>query len=181
MSVTAVDGVVAAGHFPSWVIPASVITTDPTEGTWEIPLSALTDPTAIKFDCHMDVGDLTVERTASTRSAQRACEMIARTIKTGETINVTLNAVFNQNAGTGDATGVNDVYDALPEDADVYVAQAFGWDSGTAPDATTVIDLYKGSVQTRMKNQPANVDEDLKFQAVMSMSGYFEDIALTGV
>ena len=74
---------------------------------------------------------------------------------------------------------VNKVYAALPEDAVVYIAQAWGWDSGATPTTSTKLDLFKATVQTRTKTQPTTFDEDIKFQALLSGSAYFEDIALT--
>jgi hypothetical protein len=177
MATTAIEGVVAAGRVPTWIIPAALVSADPTEGTWSIPLADLTDPTVVKADCHMDAGDFSVTRTPTTKSRQRMCQVVAETVKTGETIDITLNAVFDQQEAM--SADVNEVYDALPEGAVVYVAQAFGWDSSVTPDATTVVDLFKATVQSRMKNQPTTFDEDIKFQAVLSGSAYFADVALT--
>ena len=58
MAQTAVAGVVAAGRVPTWIIPQASIATDPTPGTYSIPLTALTGGTTVKADCHMDAGDL---------------------------------------------------------------------------------------------------------------------------
>lgn len=177
MSTTAIEGVVAAGRVPTWIIPAASITADPVTGTWSIPLAALTGVTTVKIDCHYDFGDVSVTRTPQTKSRQRACQLIAETIDIGETIDVTISAVFDQQEAMSE--DVNEAYAALPEGSAVYLAQAFGWDSATTPDATTVIDLIKGTVQRRQKNQPASADEDLKFTATISASAYFEDVALT--
>lgn len=179
MSTTAIEGVVAAGRVPTFVIPAALVTTDPVEGTWEIDLTALTDPTTVKIDCHYDFGDVTVTRTPQTKSRQRACQIVAETIDIGETIDVTISAVYDQQEAMSEA--VNEAYAALPEGASVYIAQAFGWDSAATPTASTVIDLIKGTVQRRQKNQPASADEDLKFTATISASAYFEDVALSAV
>ena len=177
MATTAIEGVVAAGRVPTWIIPAALVTTDPTSGANSVPLSVLTDPTTVKIDCHMDVGDISVTRTPTTKSRQRMCQIVAETVKTGETIDITINAVFDQQeAMTED---VNEAYAALPEGASVYVAQAFGWDSAATPTTATVVDLFKATVQSRMKNQPTTFDEDLKFQAVLSGSAYFDDVTLT--
>lgn len=176
MSNTAVDGVIAAGHVPTWIIPAALISTNPTTGAWSIPLSALTDPTTVKADCHFDFGDVSVTRSPQTRTRQRQCQKVAQTIKTGETIDVTITSVYDQQKGSGE--NVNAVYAALPEGTDVYIAQAFGWDSATAPTTATVIDLYSGEVQSRTKNQPTSADEDLKFTSTVSVSNFFEDVAL---
>jgi hypothetical protein len=177
MATEAIPGVVAAGYVPTWIIPAALIAADPTEGTWSIALADLNDATTVKADCHMDAGDFSVTRTPTTKSRQRMCQIVAETISTGETIDITLNAVFDQQEAM--SAEVNEVYDALPEGAVVYIAQAFGWDSSVTPTTSTVIDLFKATVQTRMKNQPTTFDEDLKFQAVLSGSAYFADVALT--
>lgn len=178
MSTTAIDGVVAAGHWVTWIIPAATLTVEPTEGTWEIALAELNDAATVKIDCHLDFGDVNITRTPITRTRQRACQENPQNITTGETIDVTISAVFDQQAGMSDA--VNDAYAAMPENADVYIAQAFGWDSSATPDATTVIDLYRGTVQSRMKNQPTTADEDLKFTATISCDARWEDVALDG-
>lgn len=60
MAQTAVAGVVAAGRVPTWIIPQASIATDPSPGTYSIPLTALTGGTTVKADCHMDAGDLSV-------------------------------------------------------------------------------------------------------------------------
>lgn len=177
MAVTAIAGVVAAGRVPTWIIPAALITTDPVVGTWSIPLLKLNDATVAKADCHMDAGDMSVTRTSATKSRQRMCQVIAETIATSETIDITLSAVFDQQAAPSAA--VNKVYAALPEGSVVYIAQAFGWDSALTPTVATKLDLLKATVQTRMKTQPTTIDEDLKFLATLSGSAYFADIALT--
>ena len=177
MAVTAVTGVVAAGRVPTWIIPAASITVDPVVGTWSIPLTALTGVTTVKADCHMDAGDLSVTRTPTSKTRQRMCQTVAETVSTGETIDITLSAVFDQQQLS--TVTVNKVYAALPEGSVVYLAQAWGWDSGLTPTTSTKIDLFKATVQTRTKTQPTTFDEDLKFQALLSGSAYFADIALT--
>ena len=177
MTATAVEGVVAAGRVPTWIIPAATITADPVTGTWSIPLAALTGATTVKTDCYLDAGDIQISRTAQTRTRQRLCQTVAEQIKTGETIEITISAVYDQQeAMTED---VNEVYAALVEGAEVYVAQAFGWDSKVTPTTATVIDLWKGSVQMKTKNQPTSPDEDLKFTGTIAGSAYFADVALT--
>jgi hypothetical protein len=57
--------------------------------------------------------------------------------------------------------------------------QAWGWDSAVTPTTATVVDVMRGTVQTRTKNQPTTFDEDLKFTATLSMSSYVDDVALT--
>lgn len=176
MTATAIEGVVAAGRVPTWIIPAASIATDPTSGAWSIPLSALTGAGTIKLDCYLDAGDIQVSRTAQTRVRQRLCQTVQENIKTGETIDITVSAVFDQQEAS--SADVNLAYAAVAEDAEVYVAQAFGWDSTVTPTAATVIDLWKGTVQMRTKNQPTSVDEDLKFTATLSGSAYYADVAI---
>ena len=176
MTATAIEGVVAAGRVPTWIIPAASITTDPTTGAWNIALAAITGATTIKADCYLDPGDIQISRAATTRTRQRLCQTVAENIKTGETIDITLSAVYDQQEATSD--DVNKVYAALVEGAEVYVAQAFGWDSTATPTTATVIDLWKGTVQMKTKNQPTSVDEDLKFTATISGSAFFADVAL---
>ena len=177
MTATAIEGVVAAGRVPTWIIPAASITTDPTTGAWNIALAAITGATTIKADCYLDAGDIQVNRAAQTRTRQRLCQTVAEQIKTGETIDITISAVYDQQEATSE--DVNKVYAALVEGAEVYVAQAFGWDSTVTPTTATVIDLWKGTVQMKTKNQPTSVDEDLKFTGTISGSAYFADVALT--
>jgi hypothetical protein len=174
MATTAIEGVVAAGRVPTWIIPAALITDDPEEGSWEIPLTALTHATTVKADCHMDAGDISVTRTPTTKSRQRMCQIVAETVKTGETIDLTIAAVFDQQEAM--SADVNEVYAALPEGEVVYIAQAFGWDSSVTPTVATVVDLFKATVQSRMKTQPTTFDEDIKFQATLSGSAYFADV-----
>ena len=176
MTATAIEGVVAAGRVPTWIIPAASITTDPTTGAWNIALAAITGATTIKADCYLDPGDIQISRAATTRTRQRLCQTVAENIKTGETIDITLSAVYDQQEATSD--DVNKVYAALVEGAEVYVAQAFGWDSTATPTTATVIDLWKGTVQMKTKNQPTSVNEDLKFTATISGSAFFADVAL---
>lgn len=176
MATTAIQGVVAAGRVPTWVIPAALVSADPSDGAYTFALADLNDATSVKADCHMDPGDIAITRTPTTKQRQRMCQVVAETIPTGETIDVTFTAVFDQQeAMTED---VNEVYAALPDGAVVYIAQAFGWDSAEAPTTSTVVDLIKATVQTRMKNQPTTFDEDLKFTATLSGSGYFPDVTL---
>lgn len=179
MSKTAIDGVVAAGRVPTWIVPAALVTTAPTPGagTYKIPLAALSGTGAVKVDCYLDAGDITVGRTPQTRTRQRMCQKVAQTITTGETIDVTLSAVYDQQALT--TAIVNKAYAALPEGADVYIVQAFGWDQAADPTTSTVVDAVRGTVQQRMKNQPTSADEDLKFVATISGSAFYSDLALS--
>ena len=173
----AIDGVLAAGNLPTWIIPASAITTPPSEENPSIPLAVFSDPTTVKADCHMDWGDFSLTRTPTTRERQRMCQKMSETIQTGETIDASLTAVYDQQAALTEA--VNKVYAALPAGAEVYIARAYGWDTDTAPTAATKVDLIRGTVQGRTKNNPANADEDLKATATISGSAYYADVTLT--
>lgn len=177
MSTTAIDGVVAAGHWVTWIIPAATLSEDePTDVAFDIPLTGITGATTVKIDCHLDFGDVNVTRSPITRTRQRACQENPQNITIGETIDVTISAVFDQQEAMTEA--VNEAYAAMPEGSEVYIAQAFGWDSSVTPTTATVIDLYRGTVQSRMKNQPASAEEDLKFTATISCDARWEDVAL---
>lgn len=179
MSITAIDGIVAGGRWPTFVIPFAAVETPPSgDGPWSLPLADLLDTTTVKIDCYLDPGDIQVSRTATTRARQRACQKVQETIKTGETIDLTLAGVYDQQAAM--AAVVNKMYAALPEGAEVYVGQAMGWDSEAPPTTATVIDLYRAKVVTRDKNQPTSPDEDLKFTSVLSGSAFWADVTLTG-
>jgi len=177
MATTAIEGVVAAGRVPTWIVPVAAVAVEPTEADPELLLADLLDATGVKADCHMDPGDISVTRTPTTKSRQRMCQVVAETVSTGETIDVTFSAVFDQQEA--DSADINEVYSALPPGAEVYVVQAWGWDSSVTPTTATVVDVMRGTVQTRTKNQPTTFDEDLKFTATLSMSSYVDDVALT--
>ena len=177
MATTAQEGVVAAGRVPTWIVPVAAVAVEPTEADPELLLADLLDATGVKADCHMDPGDISVTRTPTTKSRQRMCQVVAETVATGETIDITLSAVFDQQEAS--SAEVNEVYSALPEGEVVYIAQAWGWDSAVTPTTATVVDVMRGTVQTRTKNQPTTFDEDLKFTATLSMSSYVDDVALT--
>ncbi|WP_030526608.1 hypothetical protein [Phycicoccus jejuensis] len=177
MSVTVMEGVTAGSHSPIWIIPAALVDQDPTDGTYSIPLSVLTDPTVVQIDGYLDAGDVSVSRSPQTRTRQRLSQAVAQNVVIGETVDVTVSAVYDQQAADGAA--INKAYDAMPKGAEVYVAQAFGWFSGDTPTTATKIDLAKGAVQSRYKNQPTSGDEDLKFSSVVSVEQEWADVALT--
>ena len=179
MSTEAIDGKAAGGYLATWVVPvASASDPTGTEGAWEAPLTLLTAVTTIKVDCYMDFGDVTTTFSPTTTTKQRMCEKIARTVQTGETIDVVLAGVYDQNSD-GSEAAVNAFYDEVPKGADVYVVRAYGWDSDVTPTTATVVDVYKGSVQSRTKTEPTTAEEDLKFAATVSVSKFFEDVTLT--
>jgi hypothetical protein len=177
MSVTAIEGVVAAGRVPTWIIPLAAVAVPPSDATPELPLADVLDATSVKADCYYDAGDIAVTRSPLTKTRQRMCQVNAQTINVGETIDVTITAVFDQQEAA--AAEVNEVYAALPDGAEVYVVQAWGWDSAVTPPVATVVDVMRGTVQTRTKNQPTAIDEDLKFTAALSVSSIVEDVELT--
>lgn len=177
MSTTAIEGVVAAGHVPIFVIPAASIPSDPTELANSIPLAAVTGATTTKIDCYLDAGDVSFSRSEQTRTRQRLCQTIAETIKTGETIDITVSAVYDQQESS--SADVNKAYASLAEGADVYVFVPWGWDSATTPTTSTVGDLWKGTVRSQDRNFPTSIDEDLKFTSIVSVSAQFKDVELT--
>ena len=179
MATTAVPGVVAAGRVPVFIIPAASITTDPATAVGgSLPLAEFNSAATVKIDCHMDAGDMSVTNTPTTRSRQRLCQVVAETISTAETIDVTISAVYDQQAAS--AAEVNEAYTALVDGAEVYIGVPYGWDSSATPTTATKTDLYKATVQSRVKNFPTTIDEDLKFTATLSASAYFQDVTLTG-
>ena len=177
MSTTAIEGVVAAGRAPIWVIPQASIPTMPANGG-SVPLSALTGATTTKIDCYLDAGDVSFSRSEQTKTRQRLCQVIAETVKVGETIDITISAVYDQQAAS-EAT-VNKAYAALTEGSDVVIAVAWGWDSSQTPTTATKVDLLRGKVRTQDRNFPTSADEDLKFTAVVSVDAQAKDVTLTG-
>lgn len=175
---TAIEGKNAAGNLPSWIIQPASITAEPVgEGPWSAPLAALTAPTTVKFDCYVDWGGVSVERSDTTKERQRMCQKVKEVITTGETITVTITAVYDQQEALTEE--VNAVYAALAKGAVVYIARAFGHDADVAPTSSTVVDLMKATVQARKKNEPTSAEDDLVFTATLSGSGYWDDVALT--
>lgn len=176
MSTTGIEGVVAAGHVPIFVIPAASVATFPANGG-SVPLTALTAPTTTKIDCYLDAGDVSFSRSEQTKSRQRLCQTIAETIKVGETIDITIAAVYDQQEASSAA--VNKAYAALAENADVVIAVAWGWDQSVTPTAETKVDVWKGRVRTQDRNFPTSIDEDLKFTSIVSVSQQAKDVTLT--
>lgn len=176
MSTTAIEGVVAAGHVPIFVIPAASVATFPANGG-SVPLTALTAPTTTKIDCYLDAGDVSFSRSEQTKTRQRLGQTIAETIKVGETIDITIAAVYDQQETS--SADVNKAYAALTEGADVVVAVAWGWDQSDTPTSATVVDVWKGKVRTQDRNFPTSADEDLKFTSIVSVSQQAKDVTLT--
>lgn len=175
MSTTAVDGINAAGRQPVWAIDAADLT-DITDDTTSIPLAALEG--AQKMDCYYDFGGLALDRTATTRSRQRACEKVAKEIKIGETITGTLTAVYDQQAA--DTETINLAYGALPEGGDVYLFIANGWDQDQAPTAETKGDLWRVTVSQKAHLLAASAEEDLMFRADLNGSLFVPNVTLSG-
>lgn len=176
MSITTgLDGIQAAGHLPSWVISDANLPENLTNATDSIPLAAVTGAT--KIDCHADFGDINLNVTQTTRERRRMCQTVAVTINTGQTINLTVRGVYDQQAATSE--DINLAWAALPVGARVGFFRAYGWPSDTAATAETVGDLIVGEVQSVTKVEPANADEDLKFEATISGELYLQDITLT--
>lgn len=176
MSTTAIAGVVAAGRQPVWAIQESALT-DITDDTTSIPLAAVTG--GQKLDCYYDFGGLTLDRTATTRQRQRACQKVAETIKIGEEINGTLTIVWDQQAL--DTAQVNLAYGALPEGGKVYLFIANGWDQDQTPVTTTKGDLWRVTVQQMDHLIAASAEEDLMARATLSGDLFVPNIDLSAV
>lgn len=174
-SATGMDGVTAGGNTPIFVIQEATITEAITDKSETFPLAALSAADTVKIDCHMDIDGATFTRSQTTRDRQRMCEKIVKKIPTGETIDITLQAIFDQQAGADDL--INAAYAALPAGAVVYIAQAFGLDAQTKPTSTTIVDVYRATVNQRAKNQPV-AGEDLMFTATLAGDLYIEDAKL---
>lgn len=174
-STTGVDGVIAGGNTPTWIIQEALIPAPLTDHDTTFPLTALSDATTVKADCHMNMDGISFTRNATTKDRQRMCEKVKQTIKTGETIDGELTAIYDQQA---DATAlINHVYTALPEGATVYVVRAYGLDSTVPPTTANKVDVYRGTVQQRNKNNPV-AEEDLMFTATLSCDLLIQDAQL---
>lgn len=172
---TGVDGVKAGGNTPVWIVQNATITIPLTAQSTSFPLTALSAESTVKADCLMNMDGYSMSRTATTTERQRMCEAITVKRKTGETIEGELTALFDQQA-TSSAI-INAVYTAMPENATVYIAQAFGLAANAAPTAKTKVDVYRVTVTQRNKNQPV-AGEDLMFTASLSADLYLQDVTL---
>ena len=175
--ITGVDGVIAGGRQPVWVIDPADVTEAPTAGATTFPLAAVTG--GVKIDCLYDMGDVSLTRAASTRERQRACQKVAETIVTGHTIEGSITAIWDQQADT--AAEVNAAYSALPEGGQAYVFVAHGHDSEVDPTAETKGDVWRVKVTQVDHTLAANADEDIKFAATLSGDGYWPNVTLSGV
>ena len=124
---TGLDGVTASGNVPTWIIQDAAVTTPLTDQTDSIPASLFSDESTVKIDCYHNMGDVQFTRTPTTRERKRACEKVTVTRKTGETIEGTIQAIYDQQADA-DAV-INAAYSAVPEGATVYIAIGYGHDS----------------------------------------------------
>lgn len=174
-ATTGVDGIIAGGNTPVWIIQEAAITTPLTEHTTSIPVSLLADPTTAKIDCYMNMDGMSVTRTPSTKERQRMCEKVKQSVKTGETIDIEITAIYDQQAQAADE--INVAYTALPEDATVYIVRAYGLDSTVTPTSANKVDVLRGTVQQRNKNNPV-AEEDLMFTATLSGDLMIQDVQL---
>ena len=172
---TGLDGINASGNVPTWIIQDATVTTPLVEGTESIDGALFTAAETVKIDCYHNMGDVAFTRTPTTLERKRACEKVTVTRKTGETIEGTIQAIYDQQAAA-EAT-INAAYSALPEGATVYVAIGYGHDSHDGLPAR--VDIYRGDVSMRSKNQPVE-GEDLMFTSTISADLFLEDVTVTG-
>ncbi len=172
--ITGVDGISAAGMQPVFIIQETALT-GIKSSTKSIALSAVTG--GVKADCFYDFGGLELSREPKTRERQRACEKAIKAVKIGQTITGALTIVWDQQAKS--EAVINQVYSALPEDENVYLFIANGWDSEKVPDATTKGDLWRVEV-TQMDHLIAtSADEDLMAKATLNGDLFIPNITLT--
>lgn len=168
------DGITASGNVPTWVIQKATLTEPLTDDTTSIPGSAFTAADTVKIDCYHNMGDVNFSRTPQTRERKRACEKVTVSRKIGETIEGTIQAIYDQQADAADV--INRAYAALPEQADVIIAIGYGHDSHDGLPSR--VDVYEGDVSMRSKNQPVE-GEDLMFTASISAARFLEDVTVT--
>lgn len=171
--VSGLDGVIASGNTPLWIIPSANVTPGLSEKSADFSIAHLTSAGAVKADCYMNMDGFDVTREATTRERKRMCEKVTKTVKTGETINGSITAIFDQQAQ--DAAQINAVYDVLAEGETVYIVRAYGLDSQTTPTASNKADVWRVTVNQRNKNQPVD-GEDLMFTADLSGDLYLQDV-----
>ena len=173
---TGLDGVIASGNVPTWIIQEADMTPVLTDQSESIDAAVLSAVGTVKADCYHDMGDITFSRTQTTRDRKRACEKITVTVTTGQTIDGTVTAIYDQQQLGSDAE-INRVYEATPEGSTIYVVIAYGHDSMSAT-APAYVDVYRGKVQMRSKNAPVD-GEDLEYTANISADLYLEDVTVT--
>lgn len=173
---TGLDGVIASGNAPTWIIQEADMTSVLTEESTSIPAAVLSAAGTVKTDCYHDMGDVNFTRTPTTRDRKRQCETVTVTVKTGETIDGSVTAIYDQQK-LGASDEINAVYEATPEGSTVYVVIAYGHPSMSATPPAYV-DVYRGKVQMRSKNAPVD-GEDYEFTATISADLYIEDATVT--
>ena len=172
---TGLDGVTASGNVPTWIIHDAAVGTPLTDKTESIPAELFSDESTVKLDCYHNMGDVQFTRTPTTQERKRACEKVTVTRKTGETIEGTVQAIYDQQAEAEEL--INAAYSALPEGVTVYVAIGYGHDSHDGLPAR--VDIYRGDVTMRAKNQPVE-GEDLMFTSTISADLFLEDVTVAG-
>lgn len=171
---TGLDGVTASGNVPTWIIQDASVTTPFTDQTETISSALFTDDSTVKIDCYHNMGDVNFTRTPTTRERKRACEKVTVTRKTGETIEGTVQAIYDQQAAAEEL--INAAYESVPEGVTVYVAIGYGHDSHDGLPSR--VDIYRGDVTMRAKNQPVE-GEDLMFTSTISADLFLEDVTVT--
>lgn len=176
MSITGIEGVVAAGRQPVWIIDGASLTAITDSDT---TLSLATVTGGQRADCYYNFGGLSLTRTPTMKEVQRACQKVATSKKVGETIEGTMTIVFDQQAES--TAEVNLAYSAMPEEGTVGLFIAHGWDAELAPDATTKGDLWIVDVTQVDHLLAANADEDLMAQVTLNGERYLKNLTLSGV
>lgn len=177
MTVTVIDGVNANGRQPVWAIQEADMTAQVNDETISIPLAAVL--AGEKIDCYYELGGIALNRTATTRSRQRACQKVAEEIKTGEAIDGTISPIYDQQKINDPEAAINAAYRSLPEGSTVYLFVAHGWDSEDAPTAETIGDLWRVKVQ--QVDKPFHDVEGADLTATVNLRGnlYRPDVTLT--
>lgn len=174
-SPTGVDGVIAGGNTPTWIVQEATIPTPLNDTATGFPLSALSAATTVKADCHMNIDGVEITRETQTRDRQRMCEKVSVSVPTGETVNASVTAIYDQQAES--SALINAVYTSLPEGATVYIVRAYGLDSNTEPTTANKVDVMRGKVRQRNKNNPV-AGEDLMATAELSGDLFLQDVPL---
>ena len=175
MSTTGIDGVVGAGRQPVWIIDGANLV-DVTDNTTTLPLATVTG--GQRADCYYNFGGLTLDRTANTRDRQRACEKVSKSTKIGETISGSMTLVYDQQAASTDE--VNLAYSAMPEEGEIGLFVANGWDAAEDPTTDTKGDLWILDVQQVTHLMVASADEDLMARVDLTGERYLRNITLAG-
>ena len=99
-SATGMEGVIASGNTPLWIVQPETIGSPLTDQAKTFPLAALTTATdTVKADCHMNMDGFSATRSLTNRDRKRMCEKFTQSVKTGESIDLTLTAIYDQQAG----------------------------------------------------------------------------------